>query len=102
MVGGRNSNSVELMSVERFKPETNSWEMVKEMKKKRWGPGVAVFHKQIVVMGGRGKRAGCAEVYNEEHDTWAAMTSKIPMDNRRYSACTAKKPWDWDWKNYPD
>ena len=49
---------VELMSVERFCPEAGAWEMVKEMRKKRWGGGGAVLHSRLLVVGGRGKRVG--------------------------------------------
>ena len=46
------------MSVERFSPEVGAWQMVKEMRKKRWGGGGAVLHRRLVVVGGKGKRVG--------------------------------------------
>ena len=63
-MGGRNSNKVgvsldsqlgnacvcrqvELMSVERFCPEAGCWEMVKEMRKKRWKSNI--FHVTIIL-----------------------------------------------------
>ena len=91
--------------MERFNTEINSWEMVKDMNNRRWGPGVSIFHKQIVVLGGGRERAGCAEVYNEKDESWAVMTSKLPpgygflsffpsANTMCYRACTVKKPWD--------
>ena len=54
------------MSVERFSPEAGAWQMVKEMRKKRWGGGGAVLHRRLVVVGGRGKRVGATgEVRNK-------------------------------------
>ena len=50
VMGGRNSNKVELMSVERYDPLTGSWEMVKDMHRKRWSPAAVVFHQKIVVV----------------------------------------------------
>ena len=46
VMGGRNSNKVELMSVEKYDPDSDSWTLVKEMKRKRWGGGGAVYHRQ--------------------------------------------------------
>ena len=101
MLGGRSGNQVELNSVERFNPETSSWEMVKEMNMKRWSPGVTVFHKQIVVLGGRGESALGAEVYDEKHDSWTEMTSVMPRGNTRYSVCSVIMPPDWAYKRDP-
>ena len=96
VMGGRNSNKVELMSVEKFDPATNSWTMVKEMKKKRWGGGGAVLHQRVVVVGGRGKRVGhTGEVYCQETNTWSPLVGNIPASERAYNACVVSKPWNW-------
>ena len=34
VMGGRNSNKVELKSVERYEPDTNTWTMVKDSEEK--------------------------------------------------------------------
>merc|ERR1712117_807878 len=79
VMGGRNSNKVELMSVEKYNPTTSTWTMVKEMKRKRWGGGGAVLHQRLVVVGGRGKRVGhTGEVYCEESNTWSPMEGTTP------------------------
>ena len=84
------------MSVERFDPDANSWEMVKEMSRKRWGLASAVFHKKIVAIGGKGKRVGkTAEVYCEEQNCWKILPGDIPCQERAYSACLVQKPWNW-------
>ena len=57
---------VELMSVERYSPSSDTWEMVKEMRRKRWGGGGAVLHRRLIVVGGKGKRVGhTGEVFTE-------------------------------------
>ena len=54
------------MSVERYSPSSDTWEMVKEMRRKRWGGGGAVLHRRLVVVGGKGKRVGhTGEVFTE-------------------------------------
>ena len=96
VMGGRNSNKVELLSAERYNPSTNTWSMVKEMHKKRWGAAAVVFHKKVVVVGGRGKRVcRTSEVFSEEHNSWTVMPGEIPCQDRSYSACLVQKPWGW-------
>ena len=100
VMGGRNSNKVELMSVERYDPATDTWTLVKEMKRKRWGGGGAVFHKHVVVVGGKGKRVGrIGEVYNDETGTWSEMVGDTPVAERAYNLAVVRKPWNW---NFPD
>ena len=60
VMGGRNSNKVELKSVECYDPARNSWTLLDGAKggtiKKRWGAASVEFGQDnILVIGGRGK-----------------------------------------------
>ena len=65
------------MSVERFCPEAGAWEMVKEMRKKRWGDGARG-------LGPPGR---------------SALAGEAPASERAYNACVVTRPWNWD---FPD
>ena len=103
------------MSVERFCPEVGAWQMVKEMKKKRWGGGGAVLHSRLLVVGGRGKRVGATgevssayyeimtseeclhvQVWCEAEGVWSALAGEAPASERAYNACVVTRPWNWD------
>ena len=96
VMGGRNSNKVELMSAERYDPATDTWHMIKEMRRKRWGGGGAVVHSKLVVVGGKGKRVGqTGEVFSEQTNTWTSLPGDCPAPDRTYNACVLSKPWNW-------
>ncbi len=76
-----------LKSVERFDPETNSWEMVAPMADKRINFGVGVLHGFIYVVGGHNgaMHLSTVEKYDPHRDTW---TTVMPMEMARTGECS--------------
>jgi len=88
-IGGLATANDPLSSVERYSPQSNSWEMVSPMHSNRALPGVAVLTdgpgERIVVVGGGSSvvgdplgRLSSTEVYHVRSDRWQLLDTQLP------------------------
>ncbi len=92
VIGGKNSGTGYLDSVERYDPQADRWEMMAPLQQRRGGftQGAVVFNGRIYVFGGWGeseKLLDTVERYEPDQNQWTVI-SRMPAPRAQLSAVT--------------